>query len=151
MSDLNRRQFLKNALVNLVQAAGSATLVSAAITQARADEPRAGSDARAGDEAAGPPARDLQQRADELAAAAGPGPDSTPDGQANVELAQFLNGGWRNGANRNRRWRNGPFRNGLWNNGGWRNSPWINGGWPNGPWRNAPWRNGNWINGGWRW
>jgi hypothetical protein len=147
MSNLNRRQFIKNALVNLVQAAGSATLVSAGIARARAGEPAAGDDAAA----AGRPAGDLQHRADDLAAALGREPDSACGGQADAQLAQFLNGGLTIGSGpRNRRWRNGPWRNGVWRNGGWRNSPWLNGGWPNTAWRNFPWNNGGWLNGGWR-
>jgi hypothetical protein len=152
MSDLNRRQFLKSAMVNLVRAAGSVTLVSMAIAKARAGEVPAEADGRNDDAARGRREEDLQQppnlqqRADELAAGFGADPNSTPDGQATVELAQFLNGGRRRGG----RWRNAPWRNGVWRNGvAWRGSPFLNAGWPNAIFRNSPWNNGIWVNGGW--
>ncbi|HEY7091303.1 MAG TPA: hypothetical protein VH518_24620 [Tepidisphaeraceae bacterium] len=153
MSNLNRRQFLSSALSNLLQVAGTVTLVSAAIARAQSGERLPEGEAAAVDDAAGGRAAgNLQQKADELAAALGPEPNAESGEQAGEQLAQFLNGGWRNGGpgGRRRPWRNGPWRNGLWRNGGWRNSPWLNGGWPNTFWRNFPWNNGGWVNGGWR-
>src|SRR5262245_16005321 len=132
MSDLNRRQFLTSALSNLLQVAGSVTLASAALARSRSGEAPAGAEPAAGAEgptgaepAAGRAAGNLQQQADELAAAIGPAPDAQVGEQAaaDPQLAQFLNGGWRNGGP-------GGFRNG--GPGGFRNRPW----------RNGPWRNG---------
>ena len=141
MNDLNRRQFLKGTLAKLVHAAGSVTLASAAITRAQSTEVPPADDA-------GRDAADLQQRADELAAAIGPGPHAA-GGRAPVEPVQLRR---RSPVRdlRDRRRRPGPWRNGLWGNGGWRNSPWLNGGWPNIGWSNFPWGNGGWRNGGWR-
>lgn len=143
MSDPNRRQFLKSTLSSLVQAAGSVTLASAAVARAQSGQTLSSADPS-------PPAPDLQQQADELAASYGTGPDTPPGeepdevepgDEAQVELVQI---------SRRRRSRPGPWGNGGWRNGGWRNGPFLNGGWPNGFWRNLPWRNGGWPNGAWR-
>jgi hypothetical protein len=134
MSDLNRRQFLRKTLANLVQAAGSVTLASAAISRAESQKTPTGTDP-------GRAAGDVQQRADELAAAFGPMHHGTHGEQAQVEPVQLRS---------RRHLRPGRWPNGIWRNGGWRNFPFLNGAWPNGPWRNGPWPNGGWNNGGWR-
>jgi hypothetical protein len=147
MSDLNRRQFLKRALANLVQAAGSVTLASAAVARAQSNEPQSSDDH-------GPAAGDLQQRADELAASFRPGPHGAPGEEEPGESAEVEPGEQAQvepvQIRRRRPLRRGPWPNGVWRNGGWRNGPFLNGGWPNGFWRNVPWRNGGWPNGGWR-
>jgi hypothetical protein len=125
VSDSNRRQFFRGALAALAQAAGTVTLASAAVAPARLQQEK-----KKPDEGEAPPGDNLQQRADELAAARGPAPEAE-----SAAAGQFRNGGWRNG---------------NWFNGGWRNFPWFNSTWSNFPWNNFPWFNGGWFNGGWR-
>jgi hypothetical protein len=80
-------------------------------------------------------ARDLQARADQLAADA----DPREDGQ---ELCAFLNGGFGNG---------GGFRKGAFGNGGgFRNNAFRNGGFANGGFRNGGFGNGGFRNSVWR-
>jgi hypothetical protein len=144
MSDFDRRQFLKGVLGKLAQAAGTVVVASAAASTARAQGNQS--------EGAETPPKDVQERADRLAA-------TTDFSAAEAEANEFLNGAFRNtplggfangpvGGFRNTplgRFRNGPlgaFRNtplGSFGNGGWPNGGWggfHNGGWPNGGWHN---------------
>ena len=145
MSNLDRRQLLKQILGNLVQAAGTVVLASAVESPVKAqDNQPEGGDL---------PQEDVQQRADRLAASG-----NFPANGNEAEANEFLNVGFRNspgGAFRNRpsgAFRNAPF--GAFRNspvGGFRNTPlgaFGNGGWPNGGW--GGFRNGGWPNYGWR-
>src|SRR5262249_14146591 len=137
MSNFDRRQFLKGLLGKLAQAAGTVVVASAAVAAAKA---QAGQP-----EGAATPPKDIQERADQLAA-------SCESPAAEAPLSEFLNGAFRNtpvGAFRNLPF--GAFRNtpiGAFRNGpvgGFRNGPmggFGNGGWPNGGW-------GGFHNGGW--
>ena len=143
MNTFNRRQFLKDILGKLAQAAGTVVVASAA-SIARAQEPQS--------EGAETPQESVQERADRLAASC-----DVPAEESDTAV-EFLNGGFRNtpfGAFRNAPvggFRNTPlgnFRNSPF--GGFRNTPFgafSNGGWPNGGW--GGFRNGGWPNMGWR-
>jgi hypothetical protein len=141
MSGFNRRQFLKAMLGKLAQASGTVVVATVVVATTRA---------RGESRASEPPAKDVQERADRLAAAG----EQPPEGVA----FGFLNGAFRNtpfgGFNNNPfgRFRNTPL--GAFRNvplGGFRNTPlgaFGNGGWPNGGW--GGFQNGGWPNIGWR-
>jgi hypothetical protein len=143
MSNFDRRQFLKGILGNLVQAAGTVVVASAAVSMAKAQE----NTRTSGDSAS----TDVQARADRLAA------NGNLPAEAESGAFEFLNGAFRNtplGSFRNNPL--GAFRNtpvGRFRNnpvGGFRNTPlgsFGNGGWPNGGW--GGFRNGGWPNYGW--
>jgi hypothetical protein len=148
MSDFDRRQFFKDILGKLVQAAGTVVVASAAVSTARAQGHQA--------EGAETPREGVQERADRLAAT------GNFSAEAEAEANEFLNGRFRNtplggfgnaplGGFRNTpvgAFRNAPlggFRNtpvGAFRNaplGGFHNTPlgaFANGGWPNIGWRN---------------
>jgi rSAM-associated Gly-rich repeat protein len=115
MANSQRRQFLKDLLGTLAQAAGTVVLASAATAHALAQ----------GTSGQG---RDIQKRAEELAGAAG----------ANEEelLVNFVNRAFRNGSGGG--FRNGGFANGG-GGGGFRNGGFANGG--GGGFRNGAFRN----------
>lgn len=129
MSELNRRQYLKKLLGQLVQTAGTVVLASAAASAASAQAQPTQEPPK--DKPPQDQGGDIRDRADKL-----PRP---PEGETEADQFQvaFINTYWRNYG-----WGNG------WRNGGWRNGGWGNG-WGNGGWRNGGWRNG-WGNGGWR-
>jgi hypothetical protein len=147
MSNSNRRQFLKSILSNLVQAAGTVVVASAAASIAKAQGTQS--------EEAETASKDVQERADRLAEAG-----NFQSQETLPATTEFLNGGFRNGPL-------GAFRNaplGSFRNspvlGGFRNSPlgsfgngalgnFGNRGWPNGGWGSG-FRNGGWPNVGWR-
>jgi hypothetical protein len=159
MSDFDRRQFLKGILGQLVQAAGTVVVASAAaLPRAQAHESKG----------AETPPEDIQERADRLVAA------GNFSAETEAGAVEFLNGGFRNtplggfrntplGGFRNRplaSFRNHPFGGfgnsplGTFGNaplGAFRNTPlsvFNNGGWPNGLW--GGFNNGGWPNVGWR-
>jgi hypothetical protein len=145
MIDLDRRQFFKRVFAKVAQAAGAVVVASATVPLAKAHGQPS--------EDAEPP-RDVQERADRLAANA---PADQAEGE--TQLCEFLNGAFRNtpwggfgntpiGSFRNTpigSFRNAPlsgFRNtpfGPFGNGGWQNffpGGFRNGGWPNSGWHN---------------
>jgi hypothetical protein len=122
MSSLNRRQCFTAFLDGLLGAAGTVVLASATLP------------ARAAAGAAGPreeDAKDLEQRADQVAGAQTP-----PPGDEGQQFASFVNGGFANGGFRNGSsgggggFRNGGFANGG-GGGGFRKGGWVNGGFRN--------------------
>jgi len=127
MPSTNRRRFLKQLLGTLVGAAGSVVVASAAT--ARTSIPGSASEPQA--DSSG----DIQERADQLANAAG-----TTEEEAT--LGEFLNRGFRNGVGGG--FRNGGFTNGL--GGGFRNGGFANG--AGGGFRNGGFSNG--LGGGFR-
>jgi rSAM-associated Gly-rich repeat protein len=115
MAHPHRRQFLKDLLGTLAQGAGTIVLASAATAHAQA---QVTSDQNT----------DIQQRAEELAEAAGASEEDL--------LVHFVNRAFRNGYGGG--FRNGGFRNGGWG-GGFRNGGFANGyggGFRNGGFRN---------------
>jgi hypothetical protein len=128
MNTVNRREYFKSLLDGLVKAAGT-VIVASTVLPARAAHaaPASLSDGAA---------RDLLQRADQLAREQAPGSEGDDE-----EFAKFVNGGFRNAAFRNAGgggdFRNGGFANG--GGGGFRNGGFANGG--GGGFRNGAWRN----------
>jgi hypothetical protein len=123
MSKVNRRECFKAMLGGLLQTAGTVVLASvvmpAAVAQAKP--------VHASEE----PAKDLQQRADQLA-----GGQTAAAGGDEDEFAKFVNGGFRNAAFRNTSGGGGgAFRNAGFANGGG-GGAFRNGGFANGGWRN---------------
>src|SRR5688572_16294137 len=120
MASTNRRRFLKELLGTLAGAAGSVVLASAstpAASAAPAPEPQPD------------PPGDIQERAEQIAAAAGAAEEE-------VALGEFLKRGFRNAVGGG--FRNGGFRNGGvgggFRNGGFANG--VGGGFRNGAFRN---------------
>jgi hypothetical protein len=102
-----RRRFLKELLGALAGAAGSVVLASASTSQASA--------AGSAPEPHPAPSGDIQDRAEQIANAAG-------TAEEEVVLGEFLNRGFRNGVGGG--FRNGGFGNGL--GGGFRNGAFRN-------------------------
>jgi rSAM-associated Gly-rich repeat protein len=116
MAHSHRRQFLKDLLGTLAQGAGTIVLASAATAQALARGPASQN-------------TDIQQRAEELAEAAGANEEELRN--------EFVNRAFRNRAGGGG-FRNGGFRNGGYG-GGFRNGGFANGyggGFRNGAFRN---------------
>jgi rSAM-associated Gly-rich repeat protein len=119
MAHPHRRQFLKDFLGNLAQGAGTIVLASAATAHAQA---HVTSDQNT----------DIQQRAEELAEAAGTNEDDL--------LVNFVNRAFRNGGGGGG-FRNGGFANGRGGGGAFRNGGFANGGGGGGAFRNGGFRN----------
>jgi hypothetical protein len=118
MADSDRRQFLKAFLGTLAQGAGTIVLASAATAQALAD-------------VTGGQGKDIQQRAGQLAEAAGADEEAL--------LTGFVNRAFRNSFGGGGAFRNGGFRNGGFGGGAFRNGGFANGG--GGGFRNGAFRN----------
>jgi len=128
MSVVNRRLSLKLLLGGLLQTAGTVVLASAVLPVRAAGSKTGG--AREGS------AKDLRQRADQVADAQGPVAE-----EQGHELCEFANGGFRNAAFANHSGGSGgssggAFRNGGFTNGGGGGGAFRNGGFANGGWRN---------------
>jgi rSAM-associated Gly-rich repeat protein len=108
MSTLNRRQCFTTFFNGLLGAAGSVVLASVALARSAA-----GANAGPREE----DGKDLEQRADRLGCVQAP-----PSGDKDLQLAAWVNGGFRKGG-----WVNGGFANGGFRNGGFRNGGWRNG------------------------
>jgi hypothetical protein len=126
MSLLSRRQAFKVFLNNVLQTAGSVVLATAVLPG------RVAAAASPGPEAA----KDLRERADQLANARAAGPGGQPLGaSADAELGgafrnAFANGGFHNGGFTNGSFHNGGFANGA-GGGGFHNGGFVNGGFRN--------------------
>jgi rSAM-associated Gly-rich repeat protein len=115
MANSNRRQFLKDFLGTLARGAGTVVLASAAAARALAHD-------------GGGRNTDIQQRAEELAGAAGADEEDLQVNFVNRAFRNGSGGGFRNGGFRNGGvgggFRNGGFANGL--GGGFRNGAFRN-------------------------
>jgi rSAM-associated Gly-rich repeat protein len=120
MADTNRRRFLKGILGALAGAAGTVVLATTATAKETTNN--------SGTEPQSEKPKDIQERAEGIAQAAG---STEPE----VPVSTFLNAGWRNGFGGG--FRNGGFANGFgggFRNGGFRNG--FGGGFRNGAFRN---------------
>jgi hypothetical protein len=114
MTLVHRREYLKLCLGGLLQTAGTVVLATAVL-------PARAADATVGSE----DAKDLQERADQVADAQGPNP-----AEEGSKPSEWVNGAFRNAGGGGGGFRNGGFANGG-GGGGFRNGGFVNGGWRN--------------------
>jgi rSAM-associated Gly-rich repeat protein len=129
MSDVTRRQLLVGFLGGLSQAVGTVVVASTVLRAAQAESPVS--------EKAGQQQPSLKERADQVAADRG-----ALDGEEELHLAEFVNGGFRKGGFVNGGGGGGGFRNGGFENGGFRKGGFVNGGGFN----NGAFRKGGFVN-----
>jgi hypothetical protein len=129
MSLMNRRAAFKVLLGGLLQTAGSVVLAST-VLPARAAE---GGTSNAG----GGSAKDLAQRADQVA-----GAQSSVLSEEDPFLNLFANRAFANRGYGGGAFRNGGFANRGYGGGAFRNGGFANGGGGGGAFRNGGWRNG---------
>jgi hypothetical protein len=128
MSDVTRRQLLVGFLGGLSQTVGTVVVASTVLSAAQGETP--------GSETSGQQQPSLKERADQVAADRG-----ALEGEEELHLAEFVNGGFRKGGFVNGGG-GGGFRNGGFTNGGFRKGGFENGG----GFKNGGFRKGGFVN-----